>query len=183
MNIRQIALTLATSDVFKNGDPKKMTNLGSFTIPCYIGSMDLGRALCDLRASINLRLLFVFKNLGIGKVKPTTVALHLVDISIVQPKGRIENALVKVDKFIFPTNFIILDYEADREEEVIVELFSSEEFIKECPKDILEEVNVVSDVRKFEPLNLQNKGHKISNTGLEVDPVKVDVVSKIAIAF
>ncbi|KAA0054824.1 uncharacterized protein E6C27_scaffold437G001170 [Cucumis melo var. makuwa] len=60
-----VALTQTTSDVFKNGVPKKMINLGSFIVSCSIGGMDLGRALCKLGASINLMYLFIFKKLGI----------------------------------------------------------------------------------------------------------------------
>ncbi|XP_060972264.1 uncharacterized protein LOC115717683 [Cannabis sativa] len=76
---------------------------------------DVGRALCDLGASINLMPMSIFKKLGIGEARPTTVTLQLVDRSMAHPDGKIEDVLVKVDKFIFPADFIILDYEEDRE--------------------------------------------------------------------
>lgn len=34
--------------------PPKLTDLGRFTISCYIGSLIVSHALCDLRARINL---------------------------------------------------------------------------------------------------------------------------------
>ncbi|KAL5554935.1 hypothetical protein UlMin_037171 [Ulmus minor] len=46
------------------------------------------------------------KKLGLGEVKPTTVTLQLADRSIKHPRGIIEDVLVKVDKFIFPADFI-----------------------------------------------------------------------------
>ncbi|KAL5542872.1 hypothetical protein UlMin_010582 [Ulmus minor] len=62
----------------------------------------------------------IFKTLGIGEARPTTVSLQLADRSIAQPEGKIEDVLVKVDKFIFPVDFIILDFEADMEVPIIL---------------------------------------------------------------
>ena len=88
---------------------------GSFTIPCTIGGSSFVRALCDLRASINIMSLSVCKKLGLGKVKPTIVILQLAGQSLIYPRGVIEDVLVKVDKFIFPMNFVVLDIEEDQE--------------------------------------------------------------------
>ncbi|KAA0032754.1 uncharacterized protein E5676_scaffold156G00950 [Cucumis melo var. makuwa] len=65
-----VTLAQATSDVFKNGVLKKMTDAGSFTVSCSIGDMDFCRALCDLEASINLMPLSIFKKLRIGEAQP-----------------------------------------------------------------------------------------------------------------
>ncbi|KAL5570702.1 hypothetical protein UlMin_020299 [Ulmus minor] len=62
----------------------------------------------------------IFKTLGIGEARPITVSLQLADISIAQPEGKIEDVLVKVDKFIFPMDFIILDFEADMKVPIIL---------------------------------------------------------------
>nr|XP_023873469.1 uncharacterized protein LOC111986064 [Quercus suber] len=53
--------------------------------------------------------------LGLGEAKPTTISLQLADRSIKYPRGVIENVLVKVDKFIFPIDFIVLDMDEDKE--------------------------------------------------------------------
>nr|XP_009609508.1 uncharacterized protein LOC104103307 [Nicotiana tomentosiformis] len=50
--------------------PQKLKDLGSFTIPVRIGEIDVGRALCDLGASINSMSLSVFKQLGLGAPIP-----------------------------------------------------------------------------------------------------------------
>ncbi|XP_062080747.1 uncharacterized protein LOC133785536 [Humulus lupulus] len=111
-----VALTEGCSAILKSKIPPKLKDPGSFTIPCSIG----GRALCDLGASINLMPMSILKKLGIGEARPTTVTLQLVDHSMAHPEGKIEDVLVQVDKFIFPADFIILDYEADRDVPIIL---------------------------------------------------------------
>ncbi|XP_019266277.1 PREDICTED: uncharacterized protein LOC109243750 [Nicotiana attenuata] len=97
----------------QNKLPQKVKDPGSFTIPVRIGNIDVGRALCDLGASINLMPLSLFKQLGLGAPRPTTVMLQLADRSIAHPEGVIKDVLLQIGKFIFPADFIILDYEAD----------------------------------------------------------------------
>ena len=94
--------------------PHKLKDLGSFTIPCKIGNSIFERALCDLGASINLMPLSIFRRLGLGEAKPTTVILQSIDRSLKHPRGVIEDVLVKVDKFIFLDDFIMLNMEEDK---------------------------------------------------------------------
>ena len=115
-----VALTKECSSFLQNKLPPKMTDPGSFTIPCSIGNSYRGKALCDLGANINLMPMSVFRQLGVGEVRPTTVTLQLADRSLAHPDGKIEDVLVRVDKFIFPADFIVLDYEADREVPIIL---------------------------------------------------------------
>ena len=100
--------------------PQKLKDPGSFTIPCTIRNSIFERALCDLGASINLMPLSIFRRLGLSEARPTTVTLQLADISLKHPRGVIEDFLVKVDKFIFPTDFIVLDMEEDKEIPIIL---------------------------------------------------------------
>ena len=97
-----------------------MKDPGSFTIPCKIGNSIFERALCDLGASINLMPLSIFRRLSLGEARPTTVTLQLVDRSLKHPRGVIEDVLVKVDKFVFSTDFIVLDMEEDKEIPIIL---------------------------------------------------------------
>ena len=76
--------------------------------------------LCDLGASINLMPLSIFRRLGLGKARPTTVTFQLPNRSPKHPRGVIEDVLVKVDKFIFRANFIVLDMEEDKEIPIIL---------------------------------------------------------------
>ncbi|XP_038904499.1 uncharacterized protein LOC120090871 [Benincasa hispida] len=111
-----VALTQGSNTII----PPKMRDLGSFTIPCSIGGIYIGQALCDLRASINLMPLSIFKRLNVGQLTPTIVTLQLTDRSLVHPQGKLKDVLVTIDQFILPTDFIILDYEADKDVPIIL---------------------------------------------------------------
>ncbi|XP_038895925.1 uncharacterized protein LOC120084096 [Benincasa hispida] len=115
-----VALTYKCSALFQNNLPAKMKDPGTFTLPCVIAGKMVGNALCDLGASINLMPLLIFKKLDIGEARLTTITLQSADRSIKLPEGKIEDVLVQVDKFIFPADFVILDYEADREIPIIL---------------------------------------------------------------
>ncbi|XP_016477783.1 uncharacterized protein LOC107799210 [Nicotiana tabacum] len=99
--------------------PPKLKDPGCFTIPLAIRKHEVGRALCDLGASINLVPLSVFKKLNLRAPGPTIVLLQLADRSLAVPEGIIEDVLVRVGKFIFPRDFTILDYMADEEVSII----------------------------------------------------------------
>ena len=64
-------------------------------------------------ASINLIPLFLFRKLDLGEAKATKMSIQLVDHSIKKPYGVKEDVLIKVDKFIFPVEFVVLDFEED----------------------------------------------------------------------
>ena len=108
-----VMLTEESSAILQRKLLPKLKDPRSFTIPCTIGKSYLDRALCDLGASINLMPLSIFEKLGLGEVKPTTISLQLADRSIKYPGEVIEDVLVKVDKFIFPVDFIVLDMDED----------------------------------------------------------------------
>jgi len=98
----------------------KFKDPGSFTILCTIGNLAIGKALIDLGASINLMLLSMLKKIVDLEVKPTRMTLQLVDRSIKCLNGVVEDVLVKVDKFTFPMDFVILDMEEDIEVPLIL---------------------------------------------------------------
>ncbi|CAA0806679.1 Unknown protein, partial [Striga hermonthica] len=99
---------------FKSKDPR------SFTIACIIGGKRFGKVLCDLGASINLMPLSIFKRLEIGTIRLTTILLQMVDRSLSYPKGIVEDVFVKVEGFIFPANFVVLDMDEDKEVPLIL---------------------------------------------------------------
>lgn len=107
-------LTEECSALIQKKLPPKLKDPGSFTVPCTIGECHFDKALCDLGASINLMPLSVYRKLGLGEAKATTVTLQLADRSLTHPRGIIEDVLIKVDKFIFPADFLILDMEEDK---------------------------------------------------------------------
>ncbi|XP_062089686.1 uncharacterized protein LOC133796225 [Humulus lupulus] len=115
-----VVLTEECSAILQRKLPQKLRDPGSFTIPCTIGKFECKHALCDLGASINLMPLSVFRRLGLGKASPTTITLQLADRSVKHPRGIIEDVLVKVDKFIFLADFIVLDMEEDENVPIIL---------------------------------------------------------------
>lgn len=98
----------------------KKEDLGEFTIPCTIDVYQFERELCNPGATINLMSLSIYKQLGLGAPLPTTMRLLMADCSIKKPKGILYDMLVKVDKFIFLTDFIIFYDELDIEIPIIL---------------------------------------------------------------
>ena len=115
-----VNLTEECSVILKRKFLQKPKDPGSFTIPCKIGNSIFERALYDLGSSINLMSLSIFRLLGLGEARPTTVTLQLANISLKHPWGVIEDVLVNVDKFIFLADFIVLDMEEDKEIPIIL---------------------------------------------------------------
>ncbi|KAD4385549.1 hypothetical protein E3N88_25717 [Mikania micrantha] len=66
-----------------------------------------------LGASTNLMPYSFNKQLDLGEPTPTRMSQALADRLVKYPRGIIENVLVKVDKFVFPVDFVILDMQAD----------------------------------------------------------------------
>ena len=110
-----VKLTEECSVILQRKLPQNLKDLDSFTILCIVRDSTFDKALCDLEANINLMLLLVFRKLGLGEVKPTTISLQMANHSLTFPRGIIEDVLVKVDKFIFSMDFLVLDMEEDRE--------------------------------------------------------------------
>ena len=115
-----IALTEECSAVIQNKLPPKLKDPGSFTIPCTIGTCGIDKSLCDLGASINLMPLSIFQKLGMGELKPSTTTLQLADRSVRYPLGVLEDVLVKVGKFYFPADFLVLEMSEDSNTPIIL---------------------------------------------------------------
>ncbi|XP_070014815.1 uncharacterized protein [Nicotiana sylvestris] len=119
MDCETIKMTHEVSAIVHSMAPM-LEDPSAFTIPCTIGSADFAKALCDLGASINLMPYSVFKTLGIGQLRATSMRLQMVDRTIKRLLGIIDDVRVRVDKFILPANFVILDCEVDYEVSIIL---------------------------------------------------------------
>ncbi|XP_026445200.1 uncharacterized protein LOC113345735 [Papaver somniferum] len=102
-------LTDQVSSIIQNKIPTKLRDPGCPTITCTIGDYVVEKALLDLGASVNLLPYSVYVHLGLGELKPTPVTLQLTDRSVRIPRGIVEDVLIKVDKFFFLVDFIVLD--------------------------------------------------------------------------
>nr|GEZ12490.1 reverse transcriptase domain-containing protein [Tanacetum cinerariifolium] len=88
---------------------EKLGDLGRFLIPCNFSEFDNCLALADLGASINLMPLSIWKKLKLPTLNDTKMVLELADRTISKPTGVVENVFVKVGKFYFPVDFVVLD--------------------------------------------------------------------------
>nr|GEV98910.1 reverse transcriptase domain-containing protein [Tanacetum cinerariifolium] len=92
---------------------EKLRDPGKFLISCYFPRMDVCYTLADLGASINLIPLSIWKKLSLPKLTPTRMTLELVHRSITHPNGVAKDVFVKLGKFHFPIDFVVVDFEAD----------------------------------------------------------------------
>ncbi|GJU37715.1 reverse transcriptase domain-containing protein [Tanacetum coccineum] len=101
------------SKIILNKLPKTLRDPDKFLIPCDFLEMDECLALADLGASINLMPLSVWKKLSLPKLTHTFMNLELANRSISQPIGIAEDVYVKVGKFHFLADFVVVDFNAD----------------------------------------------------------------------
>nr|GEY33924.1 reverse transcriptase domain-containing protein [Tanacetum cinerariifolium] len=92
---------------------KKLGDPGRFFIPCDFSKFDNCLALADLGASINLIPLSIWKKLRLSTLNDTKMVLELADRTVSKPTGVAENVFVKVRKFYFLVDFVMLDFIAD----------------------------------------------------------------------
>ncbi|GJW57022.1 putative reverse transcriptase domain-containing protein [Tanacetum coccineum] len=70
-------------------------------------------ALVELGASVSVMPFLTYLNLGLGELAHTKLTVELADKTVKYPKGIAENILVRIGKFTFPVDFIILDMPED----------------------------------------------------------------------
>ncbi|XP_070023210.1 uncharacterized protein [Nicotiana sylvestris] len=119
-DLATVTLTQTCSAVVTRAIAEKLSDPGSFTIPCTIGNFAFAKALCDLGASINLMPLAIYKRLGIGRARPTSMLFQLADRTMKRPSGILDDVLIQVGKFVFPADFVILDCKVDEEIPIIL---------------------------------------------------------------
>ncbi|XP_052627227.1 uncharacterized protein LOC128133736 [Lactuca sativa] len=89
----KVILSEQSSKVVLGEIPKKMGDLGRLTLPCEFGNN--------------------MKKLDIQKLKATRMNIHMANRSVTQPRGIVEDILVKIGKYVFPIDFVVLDMKED----------------------------------------------------------------------
>ena len=74
----------------------------------------MGKALCDSGASINLMPLSAAQRLSLGKLTPTAITLQMANRILAHPEGILEYVLIKVGKFVFLVDFVVINMEEDK---------------------------------------------------------------------
>ncbi|XP_022865364.1 uncharacterized protein LOC111385219 [Olea europaea var. sylvestris] len=110
-DFKTIKLNEECSAILHNKLPPKLQDPGSLKIPCSIGNDSNFNYLCDSGANINLMPFSVYRELGLEELNDTSISLQLADRSIKYPGEVVENVLIKVGKFIFSIDFVVLDIE------------------------------------------------------------------------
>ncbi|GJZ64007.1 reverse transcriptase domain-containing protein [Tanacetum coccineum] len=88
--------------------PPKELNPGNFTLPCIIGSLNF-YDMADLGASVNVIHKSIFEHLKLARLKKTDMLVEMADLTKRSPIGVVENILVKIDKFLFPSDFVVMN--------------------------------------------------------------------------
>ncbi|GJU57964.1 RNA-directed DNA polymerase, eukaryota, reverse transcriptase zinc-binding domain protein [Tanacetum coccineum] len=87
--------------------PKEMNPL-CFTLPCTIGNLKLS-AMANLGAGVNVMPKSLFGHLKLANLKETSMEVEMADMTKKAPLGIVENILVKIDKFLFHSDFVVID--------------------------------------------------------------------------
>ncbi|XP_070048973.1 uncharacterized protein [Nicotiana tomentosiformis] len=112
-----VKLTEHCSAILQNKLPQKCGDLKSFTIPCSLGTTNFDKSLCDSSASINLMPPSIYRKLEkeTGEIRSAPISLQLAKQTTLIPEGIVEDFLVRVDKFVFPIDFIVVNMEENNE--------------------------------------------------------------------
>ncbi|GJZ35668.1 reverse transcriptase domain-containing protein [Tanacetum coccineum] len=148
--------------------PEKLGDPDKFLIPCNFPGMDVCHALADLGASINLMPLSIWKKLSLPELTPTRMTLELADRSITYPKGLAEDVFVKVGKFHFPTDFVVVDFKADprvplilgrsflRTGRALIDVYEGELILRDGNEQIIFHVNGTTKKHVNESIKMVN---------------------------
>ncbi|XP_014521994.1 glutamic acid-rich protein-like [Vigna radiata var. radiata] len=99
----------------KTKHPPKVEDPGCLTISCVLNECDVGEAMIDSGASINMlpkHFLTKFRGLVL---KPSNVIVTIADGSMAKSIGMVEDVIVRVEKLEFLVDFIVMDVDNDEE--------------------------------------------------------------------
>nr|GEY55340.1 reverse transcriptase domain-containing protein [Tanacetum cinerariifolium] len=145
--------------------PEKLGDPGRFLIPCDFLKFDNCLALANLGASINLMPLSIWKKLKLPMLNDTKMVLELADRTISKSTGVDENVFVKVGKFYFPADFVVLDFIADPRvplilgrpflstTHAIINVHEREIIIRQDQQSLIIQCGDIPSIKKVEQIN------------------------------
>nr|GEZ00835.1 reverse transcriptase domain-containing protein [Tanacetum cinerariifolium] len=145
--------------------PEKLGDPGRFLIPCDFFEFDNCLALEYLGASINLMPLSIWKKLRLPTLNDTKMVLELADRTISKPTGVAEHVFVKVGKFYFLADFVVLDFVADPRvplilgqpflstAHTIINVYEREIIIRQNQQSLMIQCSDIPSVKKVEQIN------------------------------
>ncbi|GJY96286.1 reverse transcriptase domain-containing protein [Tanacetum coccineum] len=99
--------------------PPKELNPGNFTSPYTIGSVKF-YVITDLGTSVDVIPKSLFEHLKLARLKKINMLVEMADMTKRSHIGIVGNVLVKIDKFLFPPDFVLLDMLNTRNETMIL---------------------------------------------------------------
>ncbi|GJU89180.1 reverse transcriptase domain-containing protein [Tanacetum coccineum] len=172
--LEELVNTLINVECFAillNKVPQKLRDLRKFLIPCVLQDLEVCNSLADSGASINLMPLSIYKKLRIGPLNSTQMTLELANRSVTYPMGIAEDVIVKVDKFNFLADFVIVDFEADprvpiilrrpflRTAKALVDIYKEKRALRIRNKELVFRAEMFS---KNSPSRERHSGHSIN---------------------
>nr|GEZ22702.1 hypothetical protein [Tanacetum cinerariifolium] len=129
--------------------PEKLRDPRKFLIPCSFSELKC-KALADLGASINLMPLSVWKKLGLPELISTCINPELPNRAIYTPAGIARDVFVSVGKFIFPADFVVIDYEKmiirDGDERLTLNMrHDTSSYSNQPHKELINMINIYND--------------------------------------
>ncbi|CAN6462808.1 unnamed protein product [Victoria cruziana] len=106
-----ILLSEGTSSLFQRRLPPKLEDPCAPIIPYVLGHIRVERALLDLGASVNILPGFFYDAFGLEGLRSISMTIQMADRSVKAPRGVLEDVLLKIEDFIFPVDFVVLDRE------------------------------------------------------------------------
>ena len=139
----------------------------------------MGKTLFDSGASINLMPLSVVKRLSLGELIPIAMTFQMADKTLAYPKGILEDVLIKVDKFIFPVDFVVIDIEEDKQVPLLLgrPFLATRVALIDMKKGEL--TRRVGDEAVLFNLNHSLKQPELSNGDCEIVETKTPISSKL----
>ncbi|GJZ18353.1 reverse transcriptase domain-containing protein [Tanacetum coccineum] len=119
-DLSNVELNSNCLDIVLNKIHEKMGDSGPFTLPCGLDNNTVKQALVDLEASINMVPYSLFIKLLQKKLTPTRMSIRVASHTYRYPKSIAEDMLVRVGKFNFPADFVILDMDEDVQVPIIL---------------------------------------------------------------
>nr|GEU30749.1 reverse transcriptase domain-containing protein [Tanacetum cinerariifolium] len=163
--------------------PEKLGDPGRFLIPCDFLEFDNCLALANLGVSINLMPLSIWKKLKLPTLNDTKMVLELADRTISKPTGVAENVFVKVGKFYFPADFVVLDFIADLRvplilgrpflstAHAIINVYEREIILRQDQQSLIIQCGDISSIKKVEQIN---KIDFIDAGGIDFDSEEIE---------
>ncbi|GJV20912.1 reverse transcriptase domain-containing protein [Tanacetum coccineum] len=161
--LEEIAITTVNAEcsaIILNKVPEKLEDPGKFLIPCALQELDRTNALANSGASINFLPHSIYKQLGLGALKPTRMTLELANHSVTHPMGIAEDV---VGDLSFARKKLSFDYtrkinfmSRNRSDEL--SSFYAENSVEKKNKQFAHAISVI-DFLKDEPFSGSTTNH------------------------